>query len=142
MGKTAAAELEARRKIRELRTEQAAARAAEQRRLQAAQAEQDRRIEAAIARLVTSRRHLATADEELASAQARQAEAAEAAEAEVGGVVRELKSEGLSPAEIVTVTGLAMADVRRASKAQPNSRDSSASGSGDQGRPAVAATTG
>jgi hypothetical protein len=117
MSKTATAEQAARKRIREFRTEQAAAKAAEERRLKAAQEEQDRRIEAAIAALMASQGQLAAADEALAEARQRHVEAVEAAAAEVSTVVRALKSEGLAPADIVALTGLSQAEVRRASKA-------------------------
>jgi hypothetical protein len=132
MGKGTAAELEARRKVRELRTTQAAARAEEERRRLAAQAEQDERIEAAVARLVASKRDLEAAGKVLAEAEQQHAKAVDAAADELRIVVRALRSEGLSPADIVALTGVTLAEVRRASKldatAPGRAADSSAGG--------------
>jgi len=142
MGKGTAAELEARRKVRELRTTQAAARAEEERRRRAAQAEQDERIEAAVARLVASKRDLEAAGKVLAEAEQQHARAVDAAADELRIVVRALRSEGLSPADIVALTGVTLAEVRRASKLDATAPGGAADSSAGGGAAAVVEAAG
>jgi hypothetical protein len=125
MAKTATAGQQARAKVRELRTRQAAQRA-----------EQDRRIEASIELVLTSQRELAEAKAALAAAQDSHAKALRAADGVTAKAARALKDEGLSPADIAALTGLTLADVRRASRTEPTS-SGPASGAPGHSSPAV-----
>ncbi|MEO6701475.1 MAG: hypothetical protein ABI140_06405 [Jatrophihabitantaceae bacterium] len=105
MGRTATAEQQARQRTRQWRTE-----------LAQQQAEQDRRISAAIAAVLDAQTQVATAGEMLATARAAHAQAIDNAEQRTADALRSLKGEGLTVEQISQLTGLASSEVRRVAK--------------------------